>query len=140
MTEQAPTMKRLFVVLLAVSQGLGYLATGLWPLFHMRSFQRVTGPKTDEWLVNTVGALVAVVGAVLFLAGVRRRVTAEVAALAAGAAAALSAVDVHYVLRRRISPVYLLDAVLEAGLIAGWIAGARARRPRRVPSPSAPSS
>ena len=37
---------------------LVYLATGLWPLFNIESFQQVTGPKTDLWLVRTVGVLV----------------------------------------------------------------------------------
>jgi hypothetical protein len=95
----------------------------------MGSFQRVTGPKGDTWLVNTVGTLVAVVGFVLLLAAGRRRITLEAGALAAGSAAALSGIDVYYVSRRRISPVYLLDAALEWLLVAGWISGGvRARR------------
>ncbi|MBV8580277.1 MAG: hypothetical protein JOZ86_06540, partial [Candidatus Eremiobacteraeota bacterium] len=36
-----------------------YLATGLWPLLDMRSFELVTGRKTDRWLVKMVGALAA---------------------------------------------------------------------------------
>lgn len=39
-------------------QGIYYVASGLWPLLHMRSFEAVTGPKRDKWLVNTVGALI----------------------------------------------------------------------------------
>lgn len=113
--------RRKLLVLLAGGQGLGYVATGLWPLVHMRSFQRVTGPKTDGWLVNTVGVLVTVIGAVLMAAAGRRRVSPEVAALAAGSAAALTGVDLYYVARRRISPIYLLDAAVECLLIAGWL-------------------
>ena len=45
---------------LAMIQGAYFLATGIWPLLHLASFMRVTGPKTDRWLVKTVGALVAV--------------------------------------------------------------------------------
>jgi hypothetical protein len=37
-------------------QALYYLATGLWPLVHLPSFEAVTGPKTDDWLVHMVGA------------------------------------------------------------------------------------
>jgi hypothetical protein len=35
------------------------------------------------------------------------------------------AIDCYYVARRRISPVYLLDAVAEAGIVAAWIALSR---------------
>jgi hypothetical protein len=34
--------------------------TGLWPLVSIGTFQQVTGPKTDLWLVKTVGVLIAV--------------------------------------------------------------------------------
>ena len=40
--------------------------------------------------------------------------------VAAGSAAALAAIDTVYVAKRRISPVYLLDAVAEIALVAGW--------------------
>lgn len=113
---------------LAVAQGAFYLATGVWPLLHMRSFEAVTGEKTDDWLVETVGALLTVGGAVMMMAGLRRRVTPEIALLAAGSAAALTAIDVIYTARRVIRPVYLLDAAAELGLIAAWAAVA-ARHP-----------
>ena len=43
---------------LALAQGLCFTATGLWPLMHMPSFEAVTDPKEDKWLVRTVGVLV----------------------------------------------------------------------------------
>jgi hypothetical protein len=103
-----------------VAQGLYFLVTGIWPMVHMRSFLAVTGPKRDLWLVNTVGAVVAAVGGTLLLAGLRRRPTAETAVLGLGSAAALAGVDVVYVARRTISPVYLLDAMAEGAFIAAW--------------------
>jgi hypothetical protein len=106
---------------LAVSQGLFYMGTGIWPIVHMRSFQKVTGPKTDDWLVNTVGAAVTVTGATLVLAGVRGRVTPEIFLLATGSAAALGTIDVVYVAKGTISPIYLADAVAEAGIIGAWL-------------------
>jgi hypothetical protein len=42
-----------------------YLVSGLWPLVHLQSFLTVTGPKTDLWLVKTLGVLISVIGAVL---------------------------------------------------------------------------
>lgn len=105
---------------LATGQGAFYLATGVWPLVHDRSFQAVTGPKADVWLVKTVGSLVAVVGGVLLAAGLRRSVPTELRVIAAGSAAALAAIDVVYASRGRISPIYLADAVVEVGLVAAW--------------------
>jgi len=48
-----------------------------------------------------------------------RRVTQEVVAIAAGCAGGLAAIDLVYVARRRISPVYLVDAAIQAGVLAG---------------------
>ncbi|MEN9936885.1 MAG: hypothetical protein RLZZ387_3464 [Chloroflexota bacterium] len=106
----------------AVAQGIFYFVTGVWPLVHMRSFEAVTGPKTDRWLVKTAGVLITVVGAVVALAGARRRVTPEVRLLAVGSALGLTSIDVVYVARRRITPVYLLDAVAELALVGWWAA------------------
>lgn len=104
----------------AAAQGLFYLATGVWPLIDIDSFQAVTGQKTDLWLVYTVGVLVAVVGCVLLSAAYSGRVTTEVALLAAGCALALAGIDVVFVLRNVISQVYLLDAAAELVLVAAW--------------------
>lgn len=100
--------------LLLAGQGVYYMTTGIWALVGIDSFQRITGPKTDLWLVKTVGALVLAIGAVLTLASFRRRVPAEVGLLAAGSATGLAAIDGVYVSRGRISPIYLLDGVVEA--------------------------
>src|SRR5829696_9481870 len=107
-------------VLLARVQALFYIVTGVWPFLSMRSFEAVTGPKVDRWLVKTVGALVAVIGCALALASRRRQLAPEVVLVAAGSAASLAAIDTVYVAKRRISPVYLLDAVAELALVAGW--------------------
>jgi hypothetical protein len=126
---------------LAASQGAYYLATGVWPLVSLRSFEAVTGPKLEGWLVETVGALVSCVGSTLLLAARRKRVTPELALLGAGSALALAAIETIYVARRRIAPIYLLDAVLEVGLAAGWARAAlrrgRSRGVRRVASSGA---
>lgn len=110
---------------LARVQGAFYVATGVWPILHLRSFEAVTGPKPEGWLVKTVGALIGVAGGVMWAAGSKKRVTPEIKALAVGCAAALTVVDVVYVAKDRIAPVYLLDAVAETGLIAGWVLAGR---------------
>ena len=105
-----------------------YLATGLLPFVSRRAFEAVTGPKREWWLVQTVGALVTVIGGALASAATRRRVTPEMLAVAAGSAAALATIDAVHVARRRISPAYLLDAAAELGLLI-----ALARVTRRGP-------
>jgi hypothetical protein len=106
---------------MAQLQGGFFLAGGIWPLLHMRSFEAVTGPKVDRWLVKTVGLLLSVIGLMLIGAARRGRVTPELAAVGAGSAASLAAIDVVYVARRRISPIYLLDAAAQLAIIAGWL-------------------
>ncbi|HEV2148971.1 MAG TPA: hypothetical protein VGR37_16315 [Longimicrobiaceae bacterium] len=113
-----------------VAQGLFYAATGVWSIVDADSFQAVTGPKTDVWLVKTVGALVTAVGGALAYAGARGRTTPELALVGAGCAAALAAVDGVYVARRRIPPVYLLDAAAEMALVAAWGVALRGGRGR----------
>jgi hypothetical protein len=112
-----------YMASLALVQGLYYAATGVWSLVSIDTFQKVTGPKTDLWLVKTVGVLVSVIGGVLMTAGRRRRTTPEIPLLAAGSAAGLAAIDITYVAKKHISPIYLLDALAEVALIVGWAVG-----------------
>jgi hypothetical protein len=57
----------------------------------------------------------------------KERVTPEIAALGIGSSASLATIDVWYVAKGRIRWVYLLDAVANAGVIAGWAAAIRRR-------------
>jgi hypothetical protein len=104
-------------------QGGYYVATGVLPFVSRRAFEAATGPKREWWLVETVGALVTVIGGVLVSGAARRRGGPELVGLAAGSAAALAGIDVVYVARRRISPRYLGDAAVQLGLLGGLAAG-----------------
>lgn len=106
---------------IAYGQGLFYLITGLWSLVHMRSFERVTGSKTDTWLVKTVGLLLALVGALLVRAARRGAINGDLRWLGAGSAAVLAGIDITYVARGRIPQIYLLDAVAELAFTLGWV-------------------
>jgi len=106
--------------LIALAQGVFYLATGVWPLVSIRSFEAVTGPKADRWLVKTAGVLITAIGAALTLAGRRKSVTPELRLLAVGSAIGLAGIDLVYVARGRISKIYLLDALAELALLVGW--------------------
>jgi hypothetical protein len=113
-------MNRFSAVGVALVQGGFYAVTGVWALVDLDSFMAVTGPKTDLWLVKTVGALVTVIGGVLLTAGWRRRVTRDVLLLGIGAALSLATIDVVYASAGRISKIYLLDAAAEVGLAIAW--------------------
>jgi hypothetical protein len=112
---------------LALIQGIFYVLTGVWPLIDIVSFQLVTGPKTDLWLVKTVGVLVAVIGAVLLLAWRSRHIILELVLLAVGSALGLASIDLIYALSGRISGIYLADAAAELGLAVAWMLAWRRR-------------
>lgn len=109
------------VYTVAILQGLYWFVTGLWPFLHLGSFLFVTGPKQDIWLLYTVAVLIIVIGAVLLLAGWRKRVTPEIKWLGIGGAAGLTGIDVYYSLNDVISNIYLLDAAGEVILILLWL-------------------
>lgn len=94
-------------------QGALYIITGLWPLVHLASFELVTGPKTDDWLVRTVGVLLAVIGAVFAAAATQPIVDRLLGMLAIGVALALASVEISYVASGTIGAVYLIDAAIE---------------------------
>jgi hypothetical protein len=106
--------------LVALVQGIYFLVTGIWPILSMRTFLLITGPKTDVWLVKTVGLILATIGAVLIYAQMTATVNPPVIVLAIGAALALMVAEVIYVAKRVISPVYLGDAFVELVLIVWW--------------------
>ena len=81
----------------------------------------MTGPKTDIWLVKTVASLIVCIGLALLL-GSFESVTTSTSVLAVSSAAALATVDVYYTAKRIIRKIYLLDAIVEAMFIMGWIA------------------
>lgn len=85
----------------------------------MRSFEAVTGPKTDDWLVHMVGLLTAAIAVTIWpRAG---RVATPVHTLAVWAAASYLVIDVVYAALGVISPIYLLDAAGELAFIAGHV-------------------
>jgi hypothetical protein len=121
--EQTPDMLRNMRTL-AFAHGGFFLVAGLWPIVHLRSFEFVTGPKADGWLVKTVGTLIAVSGAVIVNAARRDRVTPEVIGLANGVSGALGYISFHYARKGRISRIYFLDALTELCIMLVWVRSA----------------
>ncbi len=134
-----------WVTMLLWVQGLYYLATAVWPMVSIQTFQLITGQKTDNlptgregdhWLVMTVAVLILAIGLAILLTAWRRNCPPEMVLLAVASAAGLTAVDVIYVARHVILPIYLLDAAAEVILIGLWgitvIRGLRVDRAARV--------
>ena len=95
------------------AQGAYYVLTGVWPLLSRRSFEAITGPKADWWLVQTVGLLAASAGIAL-LAGSRcERPSGATRTLGALTALSFASIDTLHSLRGRISKIYLADAAVE---------------------------
>ncbi len=110
--------------LMALVQGIYFLVFGIWPLLSMSSFLKVTGPKTDLWLVRTVGLLLTVIGAALIVAHLYNQVNGALIVIAIGSALSLVVIEFVYVSRKVIPPIYLGDALVELLFIAGWIVSA----------------
>lgn len=104
------------------------VATGGWSLVHRRSFERVTGPKDDYWLVQTVGALAIAIGASLGIAARRRTQQPETVALGAASCIAFGLASVRA--SQSESRVYLGDAILEIAFLAAWLEPLIKRVPR----------
>lgn len=87
-------------------QAVYFIATGAWSIAHIGSFMAVTAPKTDVWLVHTVGLLSITIGACMLLE--RRRLLLPVCA-----SSSFALIDLLYVMEGVISPVYLADCVIQ---------------------------
>ncbi|WP_284978146.1 hypothetical protein [Arthrobacter sp. fls2-241-R2A-200] len=111
---------------LARLQGSFNVVNGLWPLVHMRSFEAIFGPKKDKWLVRTVAGLMVTNGAAQARSGSSEHGQAQARMIGIGTAATLAAVDLIYAPPRRISRMYLVDAVTELGWIYLWLTSPRA--------------
>src|SRR4051812_32305758 len=107
---------------LAMLQAGYFCAAGVWPIVHMPSFLRMTGPKTDLWLVRTVGVLVTAIGFALAVASWRGQINLPIVILAVSTAAGLAIIDIVFVARGTIAKIYLMDAVVEVVLIGMWCA------------------
>lgn len=107
--------------LVALVQGIYFLLFGIWPILSMSTFLRITGPKTDLWLVRTVGLILAVIGASLIIAHLYAQVNAAIIFLAIGSALSLAMIEFVYVARKIIPSIYLWDAVIELIFIVWWV-------------------
>ena len=102
-------------------QGMFYFLMGVWPVLHIESFMAVTGPKTDIWLVKTVGLLITACSLGMLGASFRKSVQPDLLLILFGYMGFLTFIDIYYVLKDVIWPVYLADAAVEIILILVWL-------------------
>jgi hypothetical protein len=105
----------------ALAQGVYFVATGVWPILHLRSFEAVTGMKVDGWLVKTFGALVGAVGGALVIGAFEAPRSRMLRTLGIGSAAVLAVADVIYAGKGRIARIYLVDALVEVVIVGAWL-------------------
>lgn len=111
-----------------IVQAIVYLVTGIWSLASRATFERVTGPKTDYWLVRMVGLLAIVIGIALIAGSRAAPIGGSTWVLGIGSAASFAIIDIRFGIPGRISRVYLLDAIFELVialtlLVAWWRLG-----------------
>lgn len=116
-----PSRKQNFIRTMALTQGIYFFLTGLWPIVDIHSFILVTGPKTDLWLVKMVGLLTMAISFLILLVAYKRRITIESLTLILFSSFSYLLIDVIYSLEKVIRYVYLGDAALQFLFIGGWI-------------------
>ena len=102
-------------------QGVYSLLTALWGLIDIDSFMRVTGPKTDIWLVKTVSVLLVAISIVLLTQIFRNSDPLPVILLALLTAIGLAYIDFYYSGNEVISQVYTIDGIAQVMFAIIWL-------------------
>ena len=101
-------------------QSAYYIATGLWPLIHYDSFEAVTGRKSERWLVETVGGMIATAGVSLAVGSRGHRPSIETTVTSVGSAVTLGLIDALYLLRGRLGPAYAVDVLAQGAFLVAF--------------------
>lgn len=102
-------------------QTVYYFLTGIWPLIHLESFLFVSGPKTDIWLVKTVGLLLLPYSLLLAYLTISVRKNKIIALSILICCLSLLIIDLYYYIQKVIKWVYLVDCFLQAIFSAYWL-------------------
>ena len=105
---------------LLLVQGVYTLLTAVWPLIDIDSFMAVTGYKTDQWLVKTVGALLIPISVTLL--SLRHLSDQRPAYLLGGLTAiAFIIIDFYYSTKNIIPDIYQVDGAIEIIFLGCWL-------------------
>jgi hypothetical protein len=108
--------------LLLIVQGFYTFITALWAIIDIDSFMKITGPKTDIWLVKTVSIVLVAVGLTL-LSHLKEPDEPVLPAIVLGCitSAGLAFIDFFYSSKNTISFVYATDGIIEVAFFLGWM-------------------
>ena len=96
-----------------IIQSFYFALFSLWPLIHIKSFERVSGQKKEDWLVYTVSLLLIADAMTMGVALIADDLNLTVRVLALSSAAALIIIDVVFVYKGTLKKIYLADAFIE---------------------------
>ncbi len=100
----------------------GYLCIGgLWPLIHMDSFEAVTGPKVDEFLVRSIALILLLTAAVLFSQLHGKELELSAVIMGMGISLILGSIAIISAALGYIRAVYFLDGALHVLFGIGWL-------------------
>lgn len=100
--------------------GVYSLITALWALIDIDSFMKVTGPKTDIWLVKTVSVLILAM-AVFFIMQLKySSPVVPVIILGILMSVGLASIDFYYTSQNTISDIYKADGFLQLVFMLIW--------------------
>lgn len=102
---------------LLMIQGGYYFITGLWPIISITTFEKITGPKVDKWLVQSFGALTLSISISLLVASYEGTAGYSALILSIGTAISFIFCEIIFCLKGFISYVYLIDAILHVILL-----------------------
>ncbi len=102
-------------------QGVYTLLTACWPLVDIETFMKVTGPKTDTWLVKTVAVLLVAIATIFLLASRVKKDHWLVIILGMTSSLGLLVIDFYYTASDTIRWVYALDGVLQTIFLLCWL-------------------
>jgi hypothetical protein len=101
-------------------QGFYLLITSLWSLLDIHSFMKITGPKTDLWLVKSFSLILICIALSCLYSGFTRQFSPAVYLMASSIALVLFAIDVYYPLKGVIRKVYMADGYVHLIFLILW--------------------
>lgn len=106
------------------TQGLYYVASGLWPAVFPHHYMQATGQESHQHVAQVLGVAVAALGGALALDVLPRRV-ARWAGI--GTALALGAGAAYFVARGKGVPVNTTDGLIQLVFAGLWLRGPEPR-------------
>ncbi|MGV9013135.1 MAG: hypothetical protein ACOH13_11120 [Flavobacteriales bacterium] len=106
--------------LVLYAHALYLLIGGAWPLLSLRTFEEVTGPKSDHFLVRTVALILVLVASILFT---QRKPPVERSAVftAMGISCILGSVALFSAAGGWVWKVYFIDGGMHLLFASAWV-------------------